>query len=106
MSKIIELVREELTDLIGFRGEPVVTRVVRWDRAMPQYHVGHLDRVKRIEQAIDPGGRALADDQCFARRGNRTGHRPGGPIGQQDCGSMAGVKQPGERRGNLIPGSL
>ena len=40
-------------ELIGFRGEPVVTRVVRWNQAMPQYHVGHLDRVKRIEAAID-----------------------------------------------------
>ena len=51
--EIVALVREELAELIGFRGEPVVTRVVRWNRAMPQYHVGHLDRVKRIEAEID-----------------------------------------------------
>ena len=51
--EIVGLVREELAELIGFRGEPVVTRVVRWNQAMPQYHVGHLDRVRRIERAID-----------------------------------------------------
>lgn len=49
---IVKLVREELADLIGLSGEPVVTRVVRWNDAMPQYHVGHVARVKKIEAAI------------------------------------------------------
>jgi oxygen-dependent protoporphyrinogen oxidase len=52
--QIMRVVREELADLIGLRGEPVFTRLVRWTNAMPQYHVGHLDRVKRIEQAMEP----------------------------------------------------
>lgn len=51
--QIVQIVREELDDLIGLHGDPVLTRVVRWDRAMPQYHVGHLDRVNRIEEAIE-----------------------------------------------------
>lgn len=50
--QLVDLVRGELAELIGLRGDPVVTRVVRWDRAMPQYHVGHLDRVARIERAM------------------------------------------------------
>ena len=25
------------------------TKIVRWDKAIPQYHLGHLDRVARIE---------------------------------------------------------
>jgi oxygen-dependent protoporphyrinogen oxidase len=46
-----------LEDMLGARGEPELTRVVRYDRAMPQYHVGHLERVRRIEaeQARTPG---------------------------------------------------
>ena len=28
--------------------------VIRWDEAMPQYHVGHLRRVDRIRKSIDP----------------------------------------------------
>ena len=43
------LARQELADLVGLEGEPETTRVVRWPGAMPQYHVGHLDRVERIE---------------------------------------------------------
>lgn len=31
---------------------PQAWRVVRWDRSMPQYEVGHLDRLGRIEAAL------------------------------------------------------
>jgi oxygen-dependent protoporphyrinogen oxidase len=50
--ELVKLVREELSDLIGYRGTPELTRVVRWNHAMPQYHVGHRERVERIEQAM------------------------------------------------------
>lgn len=40
----------ELRELLGVRGAPEFIEVVRYHRAMPQYHVGHLDRVERIEQ--------------------------------------------------------
>jgi oxygen-dependent protoporphyrinogen oxidase len=33
----------------GVTAEPVFSRIIRWDRAIPQYHLGHLDRVVRIE---------------------------------------------------------
>ncbi|HYB40264.1 MAG TPA: protoporphyrinogen oxidase, partial [Candidatus Methylomirabilis sp.] len=44
--------RAQLAELIGARGEPLFTRVVRHPRAMPQYHVGHLARVEAIEQSV------------------------------------------------------
>ncbi|HEX5936817.1 MAG TPA: protoporphyrinogen oxidase [Actinomycetota bacterium] len=34
---------------------PAASRVHRWWRAMPQYRVGHLDRVRRIRDALPPG---------------------------------------------------
>ncbi len=43
------LARRELAELIGARGEPELTRVVRYIKAMPQYHLGHLARVARID---------------------------------------------------------
>jgi protoporphyrinogen/coproporphyrinogen III oxidase len=43
------LVHQELRSILGLRGEPAVEAVRRYDRAMPQYHVGHLDRVAEIE---------------------------------------------------------
>lgn len=51
--QLVQIAREELADLIGLQGEPVIQKVVRWNNAMPQYHVGHLDRVAKIDQSID-----------------------------------------------------
>ncbi|MEX2173269.1 MAG: protoporphyrinogen oxidase [Pirellulaceae bacterium] len=45
-----ELVLAELRDLLGLTGEPEFFEVARWLGAMPQYHVGHLELVRQIEQ--------------------------------------------------------
>lgn len=47
---LVRIVREELADLLGVQGDPDFARVVRYDRAMPQYALGHRDRVERIER--------------------------------------------------------
>lgn len=46
-----KLVREELRDLIGASGEPDFCLINRWLGVMPQYHVGHLGLVAKIEAA-------------------------------------------------------
>jgi oxygen-dependent protoporphyrinogen oxidase len=51
----------ELAPLLGIQGEPILTRVARWPGGMPQYAVGHLGLVSRIEkQAATHSGFALA----------------------------------------------
>lgn len=50
-----ELVAAVVRDVEGVSpiGErPAAAAVTRWDRAMPQYEVGHLDRVDRIEAVL------------------------------------------------------
>jgi protoporphyrinogen oxidase len=42
----------ELTRYAGFTGAPVASRVTRWGGGLPQYAVGHLDRVARIRAAV------------------------------------------------------
>lgn len=49
-SDIRRLVLSELRDLIGLTGEPEFFDIARWLGMMPQYHVGHLDLVRRIEE--------------------------------------------------------
>ena len=41
-------VLEELRSVLGVGGRPDFVRVVRHTRSMPQYYIGHLDRVRRI----------------------------------------------------------
>lgn len=45
--------REELGELIGARGMPLVVEVSRHGRAMPQYTLGHLDRVAAIRSRAE-----------------------------------------------------
>jgi protoporphyrinogen/coproporphyrinogen III oxidase len=54
-------VRRELRELLGITGEPVLTRIHRHPQAMPQYRVGHLDRMARIDARVaEHPGLALA----------------------------------------------
>ena len=56
--ELVSLVRREAADLLGARGEPVLSRLYRWKRAMPQYHVGHAARLERIHARLtDAPGR-------------------------------------------------
>lgn len=49
---LLAAVRSDLQKAMGLRGEPLEQRVFRFERALPQYAVGHLDRVARMEQAL------------------------------------------------------
>ncbi|HSI98197.1 MAG TPA: protoporphyrinogen oxidase [Gaiellaceae bacterium] len=49
---LLELARDEVRILDVF-AEPVLHRVYRWPRGMPQYVLGHTGRVERIETALE-----------------------------------------------------
>ncbi|TNC27684.1 protoporphyrinogen oxidase [Amycolatopsis alkalitolerans] len=50
--ELIRLVRTDLAELTGVTAEPVDTYVMRWGGGLPQYGVGHLDLVARVERAV------------------------------------------------------
>lgn len=43
---------DDLRDLLGITGAPVAAHVQRWPRAMPQLHVGHLERMAAIDRRL------------------------------------------------------
>jgi oxygen-dependent protoporphyrinogen oxidase len=49
---LIALVRHELRALIGVDGEPLDAHVARWGGGLPQYSVGHVERVARVRAAV------------------------------------------------------
>src|SRR5262249_56339544 len=55
---LVRAVHAELRLATGVRGEPVFRRVVRWPAAIPQYVIGHRDRLAPIERRAGrgPGG--------------------------------------------------
>jgi oxygen-dependent protoporphyrinogen oxidase len=48
---LAKAVHAEIRLAMGVRGEPIFRQIIRWPRAIPQYVIGHLDRVARIEAA-------------------------------------------------------
>jgi oxygen-dependent protoporphyrinogen oxidase len=50
--EMIGVVTRDMKDVLGLRGEPVLRRVYRWPQATPQLEVGHLERMRRVEQEI------------------------------------------------------
>ena len=60
-SEMAARIEADLRDLLGITGKPLFTEVAKWERSMPQYEVGHLDRVNEIEnEARKIPGLALA----------------------------------------------
>jgi oxygen-dependent protoporphyrinogen oxidase len=58
---LLELAKEELNLTLGIAVEPILSRVFMWDKAMPQYNLGHPDILKRIDAALEKHpGLALA----------------------------------------------
>jgi protoporphyrinogen/coproporphyrinogen III oxidase len=49
---LVTLSMNALRPLLGITGEPLFTRVYRWERANAQHEVGHLETLARIEEAI------------------------------------------------------
>jgi oxygen-dependent protoporphyrinogen oxidase len=106
----------DLAAATGVRGTPADAVVTRWGGALPQYTVGHLDRVARIQASLaaQPGlaacGAAFAGvgipacigtaraavDQVMA--GLRAGSTPasGRPAGSTPAGSTPAGSTPGQ----------
>lgn len=50
--EILRVVGEELHAAMGITASPVLWRIVRWPVSMPQYTVGHLERLAAAEAAL------------------------------------------------------
>jgi len=54
-------VEADLRELLGISEEPLFVEVAKWEKSMPQYEVGHLDRINEIEKLVaEVPGLALA----------------------------------------------
>ncbi|MFJ5281371.1 protoporphyrinogen oxidase [Streptomyces parvulus] len=49
---LVALAAAELAEATGVRGRPAASRVSRWPDALPQYTVGHGERVRRIRETV------------------------------------------------------
>ena len=50
--EMLQRVQADLRELLGIEKAPLFSEVTRWPRSMPQYEIGHLDRVQRIDNHL------------------------------------------------------
>jgi oxygen-dependent protoporphyrinogen oxidase len=105
-AELVGVLSREADEAMGLSVQPERSRVIRWQKAMPQYEVGHLDRVARVEAGLEtaPGvfvtgsayrGVGIADcvhqSEVTAQRvrdhlraGRSAGGRAEGPPGEHE----------------------
>ena len=50
--EIVSIVRRDLKQMMTFKGDPEFTIVNRLPKSMPQYHVGHIKQIRKIQEHI------------------------------------------------------
>lgn len=59
--ELLDLAKEELNLTLGITAQPHLSRVFLWEKAMPQYNLGHPEKLARIDAALEKHpGLALA----------------------------------------------
>ena len=51
-SELAVRVETDLRELLGINEAPLFVETAKWERSMPQYEVGHLDRIVEIENSV------------------------------------------------------
>lgn len=49
---VVRLARAEVAETLGVQAMPILVRVGRWPRAMPQYNLGHRERIEVIRSRL------------------------------------------------------
>ena len=78
-ARLLECVRADLRQALAIQAVPVFHHIIRWKRAIPQYHLGHLQRVAWIKE------RTLRHAGLFL--GGNAYHG----IALNDCTEQAGI---------------
>jgi oxygen-dependent protoporphyrinogen oxidase len=88
------LVRSELAGLLGAQGEPLLVDIARHARAMPQYTLGHLDRVAKIRQRAARHARLVLAGNAFDGVGIPDCIRAGQAAAEEALSALAGGAAP------------
>jgi oxygen-dependent protoporphyrinogen oxidase len=59
-AELVTTIRHELAITMGIEAPPDEVRVSPWPRSLPQYTVGHLDRLSAVEEDVRSAGSGLA----------------------------------------------
>ena len=91
---LIARVRSELAGLCGLTAEPHFVEVNRLMKAMPQYTIGHLDRLHQVEAALSRYGGLVLTGAAYRGVGIPDCIRDGTLAAQRAMRHLSGVPEP------------
>lgn len=51
--ELIELTIRDLNSVVGLKSTPKITKVYKWNKGIPQFILGHQERLRKIEHELD-----------------------------------------------------
>jgi oxygen-dependent protoporphyrinogen oxidase len=90
-SEMVARVKNDLCLLLGIEQEPLFTEVAKWQRSMPQYEVGHLDRVRDIENLVQGHSALTLAGNSYRGAGIPDCIRSGEVAAEQMIGALTNV---------------
>ena len=95
---IVEAVCRHLAAFLPLPERAEASSVVRWPRSMPQYEVGHLERVRAIETSLPPG--IFVTGNALHGVGVADAVRSAGETAERVRAHLAGANGLGDPNGN------
>ena len=86
---IVDAVCRHLAAVLALPDRPAASAVVRWPRSMPQFEVGHLERVQAIEATLPPG--IFVSGNAYLGVGVADAVRSAGETAERVLAHLAGV---------------
>ncbi len=65
LGEISETAFKELQPILGFKAKPDFEKIFIWNRAIPQYVIGHIDRVAKIESRLSEIGNLFVGGNAY-----------------------------------------
>lgn len=62
---MISTVREDLSKIVGLKGEPETVKIYRWKQGIPQFKIGHSNRMEALENELNNLGNLYVTGNAF-----------------------------------------
>jgi len=97
-TEMLARVENDLRELLGVNDRPLFAEVAKWQNSMPQYEVGHLDRVQAIETELQKLPNLALAGNAYRGAGIPDCIRSGEAAAERLLSALATSSTPGRHR--------
>ncbi len=63
--ELLSRVKADMADILGISGEPEMVKIYRWTHGIPQFLIGHADRMKTVETELKAIGNLFVTGNAY-----------------------------------------